>query len=173
MLFNIFYIVIFSLLFPFFLLKSCISTHFREIFFYRLRSSFFVPRVFSSQALRSKNWIWMHAASVGEVDLVRLLQEKWKTPYFITTNTLSGLTQAKKFNPHSFLAPLDFSWSIKNWFKKIKIKGLVLIEAEIWYNTISLAAKKCPVALVNGRVKKKKDSTAYYTKNYFRNFLSF
>ena len=70
----------------------------------------------------------MHAASVGEVDLVRLLQEKWKTPYFITTNTLSGLTQAKKFNPHSFLAPLDFSWSIKNWFKKIKIKGLVLIE---------------------------------------------
>ena len=170
MLFNIFYIVIFSLLFPFFLLKSCISTHFREIFFYRLRSSFFVPRVFSSQALRSKNWIWMHAASVGEVDLVRLLQEKWKTPYFITTNTLSGLTQAKKFNPHSFLAPLDFSWSIKNWFKKIKIKGLVLIEAEIWYNTISLAAKKCPVALVNGRVKKKEGLNRILYKKLFSQF---
>ena len=34
---------------------------------------------------------------------------------------------------------------------------MVLIEAEIWYNTISLAAKKCPVVLVNGRNKKKKD----------------
>ena len=155
MLFNIFYIVIFLLLFPFFLLKSCVSTSFRKIFFYRLKASFFIPQVFSSQILRDKNLIWMHAASVGEVDLVRLLQEKWQVPYFITTNTLSGLAQAKKFNPHSFIAPLDFSWAVQNWLTKIKIRGLVLVEAEIWYNTISLAAKKCPVTLINGRVQKK------------------
>ena len=30
-----------------------------------------------------------------------------------------------------------------------------MVEAEIWYNTISLAAKKCPVTLINGRVQKK------------------
>ena len=155
MLFNIFYIVIFLLLFPFFLLKSCVSASFRKIFFYRLKASFFIPQVFSSQILRDKNLIWMHAASVGEVDLVRLLQEKWQVPYFITTNTLSGLAQAKKFNPHSFIAPLDFSWAVQNWLTKIKIRGLVLVEAEIWYNTISLAAKKCPVTLINGRVQKK------------------
>ncbi len=172
MFFNTLYIVIFALLFPFFLLKICISTHFRKIFFYRLRASFSVPQVFSSHTLCDKNWIWIHAASVGEVDLVRLLQEKWQAPYFITTNTLGGLTQAKKFNPHSFIAPLDFSWSIKNWFKKIKIKGLVLIEAEIWYNTISLAAKKCPVALVNGRVQKKDGLNHYANRMLYQKLFT-
>ena len=156
MFFNIVYIFIFLLLSPIFLFKICVSSNFRKIFFYRLKASFFTPQVFSSQVFRNKNLIWMHAASVGEVQLIQLLQEKWQTPYFITTNTLSGLAQAKKFNPHSFIAPLDFSWAVQNWLTKIKIRGLVLIEAEIWYNTISLAAKKLPVALINGRVQKKK-----------------
>ena len=80
------------------------------------------------------------------------------------------ISPSKKFNPHSFIAPLDFSWAIQNWFKKIKIKGLVLIEAEIWYNTISLAAKKCPVVLVNGRVQKKEGLNRILYKKLIRQF---
>ena len=160
MFFNILYIFIFLLLAPIFLLKSCVSSNFRKIFFYRLKASFLAPQALSSGDLCNKSLIWIHAASVGEVELVRHLinhlAKQWQFPYFITTNTLGGLAQAKKFNPNSFIAPLDFSCSIQNWLKKIKIKGLVLIEAEIWYNTILLASKKCPVALVNGRVQKQK-----------------
>ena len=45
-----------------------------------------------------------------------------------------------------------------------------MIEAEIWYNTISLAAKKCPVALVNGRVKKKEGLNRILYKKLFSQF---
>ena len=45
-----------------------------------------------------------------------------------------------------------------------------MIEAEIWYNTISLAAKKCPVVLVNGRVQKKEGLNRILYKKLIRQF---
>ena len=64
MLFNTLYILIFLLLLPFFLLKSCISKNFRKIFFYRLKASFFITTNFFSQALRSKKFD-LDARSLG------------------------------------------------------------------------------------------------------------
>ena len=64
MLFNTLYILIFLLLLPFFLLKSCISKNFRKIFFYRLKASFLLPQIFFPKLFISKKFDFF-ARSLG------------------------------------------------------------------------------------------------------------
>lgn len=146
--FNLIYCIILIIFTPALLFKSIFSGNFRKLFTQRIRACLIAPT--SKQDL-----IWVHAASVGEVALVKLLHQNWNLNYFITCNTLGGYTEAKKFNSNSFIAPLDFSWSIKMWIQKMRVTGLILIEAEIWYNLIKLISSKHHVSLINGRVSKK------------------
>ena len=104
--------------------------------------------------------IWLHAVSVGEVQLlqplVRQLQES--CPDFdlvLSITTQSGYQLAAKLYPEMarFYAPLDFSWSIERVFRRLHPDLLILAELEVWPNLI-LASKRhgCPIAIVNGRL---------------------
>ena len=104
--------------------------------------------------------IWLHAVSVGEVNLLKplLRQIAEKRPDWecvISTTSATGYAVAKKQygQMHAvFYAPLDFSWAVRKVIDRIKPDMLILAEQEIWPNLIS-RCKFCGVkiALVNGR----------------------
>ena len=113
--------------------------------------------------------IWFHAVSVGEVNLLEGLLERLRTvndiEVVISTTTRTGFDLAKKKYPkHAvFYGPLDFSWSVKNAFRRLKPSALVLVELELWPNLLMEAGRlEVPVAIVNGRLSDKS------TRGYLR-----
>ena len=104
--------------------------------------------------------IWLHAVSVGEVNLlkplVRQITEKhpqWQC--VISTTSATGFAVAQKLfgDRHEvFYAPLDFSWAVRNALARLKPDMLVLAEQEIWPNLLMLGKTAgVKIALVNGR----------------------
>lgn len=104
--------------------------------------------------------IWLHAVSVGEVNLLApILHElKIRHPDFdfvISTTTETGFDLASKKYPdhYAFFCPLDFTWAINRALKRIRPTMLVLAELELWPNLIRTARRAgVPVAVVNGRL---------------------
>jgi len=115
----------------------------------------FVPRRSSETAC-----IWIHAVSVGEINLLPKLVDSLKEqhptlPVAISSTTETGwkLAQEKFPHEHVFFCPADFTWAIRNTLNRISPRMLVLTELEIWPNLIALAvARKIPVLLINGRI---------------------
>ena len=107
--------------------------------------------------------VWLHAVSVGEVNLLAPLIARWDAQYpdwecVISTTTLAGYALARKrYAPRTvFYCPLDFTWSVRRAIRRIRPDLLVLAELELWPNLVS-AAKKfgAKVAIINGRLSDK------------------
>ena len=162
-LYNFAYLVIIILASPFLIASSIRNGKYRQGWAAKFLG--FVPR-----CRNDKPCIWLHAVSVGEVNLLQpiLAEISLKHPDWecvISTTTLSGMDLAKrKYSQYTvFYCPLDFSWAVANAFRRIKPDMLVLIELEIWPNIIRTAHKKgCPVVIANGRLSE--HSFAGYTK---------
>lgn len=105
--------------------------------------------------------IWIHAVSVGEVKAVESLfyelRQKFSGYYFlVTTTTYTGQTEAKKTlqqaDAFSYL-PLDFSWVVRRWVKKINPKMFVLVETDFWFHLLKeLKKNSTKIVLVNGKI---------------------
>jgi 3-deoxy-D-manno-octulosonic-acid transferase len=106
--------------------------------------------------------IWIHAVSVGEVKLARVLIQNLRElrptlRIVISTTTGTGFTIAKKLLEDERTTivynPIDFLWSVVWAFKNIQPRLLVLIESEIWPNYLWCAKRRdIPVYLVNTRL---------------------
>jgi 3-deoxy-D-manno-octulosonic-acid transferase len=104
--------------------------------------------------------VWLHAVSVGEVNLLATLltQLEQRLPqweFAISTTTMTGFALArKKYAKHLvFYCPLDFSWAVNTAFRRIRPNLLLLAELELWPNLIRAADRRgVPVAVVNGRL---------------------
>ena len=104
--------------------------------------------------------IWLHAVSVGEVNLldtlVRAMRDRhpdWSL--FISTTTKTGYDLAcRRYAEDTvFYAPLDFSWAVRTALRRVRPDLLVLVELELWPNWIRAArAQGIRVAIVNGRL---------------------
>ena len=104
---------------------------------------------------------WLHAVSVGEVQLLRTLIGALQDSHpdlniVVSTSTDSGHELACKLYGSTCritYAPLDFSWAIRNAWKRINPSVVLLAELEIWPNWLLYAQQKnCPVIIVNGRL---------------------
>ena len=104
--------------------------------------------------------LWLHAVSVGEVNLLQpiieqLLSQRPELQIAVSTSTEAGfdLAQDKYSQHHIFFCPHDFSWAIKRVLKQIRPNAIVLAELELWPNLIAVAGKhKIPIIVVNGRI---------------------
>lgn len=104
--------------------------------------------------------LWIHCASVGEVNLAkplvaRLRKSHPQLKFHITANTIAGLENAEKSFPESRASyfPVDFGGSVRRALRRIKPVGVVLVELEVWPNFVRRCAKDgVPVAVVNGRM---------------------
>jgi 3-deoxy-D-manno-octulosonic-acid transferase len=104
--------------------------------------------------------IWLHAVSVGEVNLLAPLMAEiegrlpgWQCAISTTTMTGFALAKQKYAGQMVFYCPLDFSWAVNRAMRRIRPQLLVLAELELWPNLIRAARRHAAaVAIVNGRL---------------------
>ncbi|MBB3209927.1 3-deoxy-D-manno-octulosonic-acid transferase [Rhodopirellula rubra] len=114
--------------------------------------------------------IWLHAVSVGEVNLLpelvkRLAVRSPDAAIVISSSTDTGYDLAVKHfgADRVFFCPLDFTWAVSRTLRNLQCSHLVLAELELWPNLIAAAERLgCPVAVVNGRLSER--SAAGYQK---------
>src|SRR5262249_30258210 len=107
--------------------------------------------------------LWLHAVSVGEVNLLGPLIARWEQAHpdweiVISTTTQTGFALAqKRYAPRTvFYAPLDFTWAVARTMRRIRPTMLVLAELELWPNWIAAAHRAgAKVAVINGRLSEK------------------
>ena len=112
---------------------------------------------------QDRHCIWLHAVSVGEVNLLAPLMEELQvhcpdSRLVISTTTATGMKLAREKYPdrECFYFPIDFSWAIRNALKRVAPDMIVLTELEVWPNLIGIAKQKnVPVVVVNGRLSEK------------------
>lgn len=116
--------------------------------------------VVSVPAMKEGRLIWVHACSVGEVFvakvLIRGLREHLpQGDILLTVSTLSGLEIARNTLPdiQVALAPMDLACSVRGFVKRVQPGILILLETELWPNLILETRKQgVPVMVVNGRI---------------------
>jgi 3-deoxy-D-manno-octulosonic-acid transferase len=104
--------------------------------------------------------VWIHAVSVGEVNLVgTLLAELRRThpdwQFLVSTTSRAGYQLARKKYAELtvFYCPLDFSWAVQTAVRRVQPSLLVLAELELWPNLIAAAKQHgARVAIINGRL---------------------
>ena len=108
--------------------------------------------------------IWFHGASVGEIQSIIPLIEKFEknkkiNQILITSNTKSSSYIIKKFKfkktIHQFF-PIDSNLISKKFIDYWKPSKVFFIDSEIWPNTLhNLYEINVPIILLNGRITKK------------------
>ncbi|MEX1033920.1 MAG: lipid IV(A) 3-deoxy-D-manno-octulosonic acid transferase [Cellvibrionaceae bacterium] len=119
--------------------------------------------LFAAPALKSPT-IWVHAVSVGEsiaaAPVLRLLMERQPQANFVvTTTTPTGSEQVRKLFGHTVFhvyAPYDLPTCIVRFLKRINPTCLIIMETELWPNTIAICHQYgIPAILANGRLSQK------------------
>jgi 3-deoxy-D-manno-octulosonic-acid transferase len=108
--------------------------------------------------------VWFHGASVGELQSIIPLVEKFEknkkvNQILITSNTLSSSKIISKFKfkkvTHQFF-PIDVNFFSKRFLDYWKPSVAFFIDSEIWPNMLlNLKNKNIPIILLNGRITKK------------------
>ena len=154
------YSVLFYLLLPFILLRllfrGIAAPNYRKR--WGQRFGFFTPHE------SGKEIIWLHAVSVGEtlaaVPLVKALQAKYPDyRLLISCMTPTGserITAAFGDSVEHSYAPYDMPDAVARFLKRVQPKMLIIMETELWPNTIAACHKRnIPVVLANARLSEK------------------
>ncbi len=104
--------------------------------------------------------LWVHAASVGEVNvamgLIQAFKKKAPTiPVVLTVSTLSGLRLARMRAPAITVAfvPFDLIISVRSFVRRMRPRQLVIIETELWPNLLRETRRSgADVMIVNARL---------------------
>ena len=108
-----------------------------------------------------EGFVWIHAVSVGEVQVAGRLMREWREAepdvrFCISTTSSTGWTVASKEAADRDVLiynPLDFPNFVKGALRTVRPRAVVLTESEIWPNFIRTAHRfGIPLFLVNARV---------------------
>ncbi|MES2822913.1 MAG: lipid IV(A) 3-deoxy-D-manno-octulosonic acid transferase [Pseudomonadota bacterium] len=111
----------------------------------------------------AKKIVWVHTVSVGEfiaaLPIIKHLQTNPALQLVVTTTTPTGSDRVRAMLGDSVFhvyAPYDLPDVIARFLQRIKPSLLLIMETELWPNTIAACTKRnIPVVLVNGRMSKK------------------
>lgn len=150
---NVAYLAILLLASPWLLWQAMRKGKYREGFAEKLLG--LVPR-----RQGGRTCVWLHAVSVGEVNLLATLlreiaHERPEWECVVSTTTMTGMALARKKYPQvrSFYCPLDFSWAVRTAVRRVRPDLLVLAELELWPNLVgAVRAAGARVAVINGRL---------------------
>ena len=105
--------------------------------------------------------IWIHAASVGEVNAVlplilQLQQQQPEQPLLITTTTPTGARAARAKLPdsvqHAYF-PIDWQRGIRVFLDTYRPRCALLMETELWPNLYTECQQRnTPLLIINGRL---------------------
>ncbi len=108
----------------------------------------------------NEQWIWLHAASLGEcrasVPFVHAVRKKYPSlKIFFTSMTAAGIDEARRMNLGDAVAysPLDFSYAVQRVFETVKPQTVILMESELWPRWLRTAKEYgAQVGIINGRL---------------------
>ncbi|MEZ8371552.1 lipid IV(A) 3-deoxy-D-manno-octulosonic acid transferase [Vibrio splendidus] len=107
--------------------------------------------------------IWIHAVSVGEVIAATPIIKTIKAhnpgqPILVTTTTTTGAEQVEKLGnlvEHRYM-PIDFNFAVRRFLKSIRPKNMLIMETELWPNTLNTVANfGVPITVLNARLSEK------------------
>ncbi|MGA2854495.1 MAG: 3-deoxy-D-manno-octulosonic acid transferase [Verrucomicrobiota bacterium] len=156
-LYNILFTVFFALSSPYYFWRMWRRGNWRPGFHERFAQ--YRPNL--KQALTNRQIIWMHAVSVGEVNLctqlIRALELRMPNIKFVvSTTTTTGMAELRRRLPthiSKIYYPIDRRSCVVRALSLTNPEAIVLIEAEIWPNFLWRAHDlKIPVFLANARL---------------------
>jgi 3-deoxy-D-manno-octulosonic-acid transferase len=179
-LYNLLFVAGFILSAPFYFLKMRRrSRHWRHGFGQR----FGRYNAKLKQALTNRHVVWIHAVSVGEVNictqLIRALEPRVPNiKLVVSTTTSTGMEQLREKLPahiEKLYYPIDLRSVVRRSLNVIRPKAFVLVEAEIWPNFLWRARdQRIPVFLVNARLSERSyrgyKRFGFLFRPLFRNF---
>ena len=115
--------------------------------------------------------VWVHAASVGEVNAVlplieRIRQDFPDLPINLSTATPTGGQVARNKLPAGcaqFFLPLDWNWTSLSLIKRLQPAGLLIMETELWPNLYwNFYRRNIPFVIINGRLSARTLNNRFY-----------
>ena len=155
--YNILFTLFFCLSAPFYFLKMWRRGNWKQGFFERFGR--YSSKV--KQAMTNRDVLWIHAVSVGEVNLATQLIKtiERRVPNLkivVSTTTSTGMDELRAKMPshvQKIYYPIDWRGTVKRAFGAMHPDVIVLIEAEIWPNFLWTArSRNIPCFLANARL---------------------
>src|SRR6476646_10354754 len=155
--YNILFTIFFVLAAPYYFLKMWRRGHWRAGF--RQRFGHYGTKI--KQAVTNRHILWIHAVSVGEVNictqLIRALEPRVPNlKIVVSTTTSTGIGELHKKLPshvEKIYYPIDRKKCVQRALKTLHPEAVVLVEAEIWPNFLwKLRDRHIPCILVNARL---------------------
>jgi 3-deoxy-D-manno-octulosonic-acid transferase len=156
-LYNILFIIFFALSSPYYFWRMRRRGNWRRGFSER----FAIYGSALKQALTNRHVIWIHAVSVGEVNLctqlIRALEPRApNVKIVVSTTTTTGMAELRRRLPThvcKIYYPVDRRKFVNHALAVINPEAVVLVEAEIWPNFLWRAQRlNIPVFLANARL---------------------
>lgn len=169
------YRLLIHLFLPFiFIYTAKIAFRYRSLRYFLQRLGFLYPAV-------NKNRVWIHCASVGEVNtampLIKLLLENHPDQEILITtvtptgaeivarNKLAGLV-------HCYL-PVDLYFCVNRFMKKIKPGLALILETELWPELYYQCNRQnAAITIINARLSKRTLQANNWMKNQYQSALS-
>jgi len=135
----------------------------------------FYPKT-TIESLRGKNVIWIHAVSVGEVNIaLQLLKQLQRVlpgmTFVLSTTTTTGREVLHRNATAQMVAiyyPIDLLFSVKRALRTINPMAIIIMEAEIWPNLIWQATdRKIPIFLANARLSERSYKRYRFLRRFF------
>lgn len=124
-----------------------------------------------------KKTVWIHCASVGEVNTYmplhrKLLEQLPNTNFIITTNTTTGARtvaqHAMERTAHCYL-PIESGFAIKRFLKAVQATRCLIMETEIWPLLYQHCAQQhIPISIINARLSHRTLNANNWIKNTYK-----
>ena len=134
-----------------------------------------------SKSNNSRETIWIHGASVGEIlSIIPIIKELEKDKnikkILLTSSTTSSASVVLKFKfkktVHQYY-PLDINFLTKFFINYWKPKIAIFVDSEVWPNMYkNLYRKKIPLILLNARITKKSFNRWKFFPNFSKAIFS-
>ncbi|MGL4191275.1 MAG: lipid IV(A) 3-deoxy-D-manno-octulosonic acid transferase [Vibrio sp.] len=159
MLIRFLYTTLLTLIAPFFLYSLYRPKSGKPRFGKRWKEHFGITQKLTGQTQP----IWIHAVSVGEslaaIPLIKAIKaQNPQQVIVVTTTTSTGAQQIEKLGSlveHRYM-PIDFTFAVCGFLKAINPTKMLIIETELWPNTLATVHKaNIPIIVVNARLSEK------------------
>ena len=157
LIYNFLFVIFFCLSAPYYFVRMRRRGNWQEGFPERFGK--FSSKV--KQAMTNRHVLWIHAVSVGEVNvatqMISALEMRMPNlKIVVSTTTTTGMGELHKKLPshvQKIYYPIDRRACVRRAFMAIHPEAIVLVEAEIWPNFLWTAQEfKVPAFLVNARL---------------------
>jgi len=145
-------------------------------------SAYFFQRLGFSYPKQTSQTIWVHCASVGEVNTFlplhhKLLTQHPQTQFVITTNTVTGAHTVARHKlertQHCFL-PVESAFSIIRFLTALQPTQCIIMETEIWPLLYKLChTKNISISIINARLSHRTLNTNSWVKSLYKTSLSY